>query len=136
MSSIGARVRQLREDREMKSSELARAIGIRQPSLIDIEKGRTKTLRGNTLARLCEELRTTADFLLYGEMAPAGIELALMERELTMALRALTPERRIALIEYARFLLAQPPGAKPAPARQAPANGASNVQRIQRKTRK
>lgn len=134
---MGDRVRQLRLRHGLKAVDLARAIGIKQPSVFDIESGRTKTLRGNTLARLCEELRTTADFLLYGATGSVGIELATMEAELTYTVRALSPDRRVALIEYARFLMAQEPGKRPGPPGQAPPDsGESNIQPIRRKPKK
>ena len=116
MSSIGERVKQLREARGIRVVELAKAVGIKQPSLWQIENGVTKTLRGNTLTRLCEELHTTADFLLHGSTGVVGIELAQMEAELTFTIRTLSSARRLALIDYARFLMAQQPG-------QAPRNG-------------
>ena len=112
--SIGDRVLYLREKRELSQAELARRIGIAAPSLSLIETGKTRALRGNTLDRLCEELRTTPDFLLRGTEGPDGLELARMEAELTYTIRTLSHEARIALMEYARYLLSKQPGAQPA----------------------
>lgn len=109
MTSMGKRVTRLREQFGLKPIELAERIGIKQPSLHAIEHGRTKTLRGNTLARMCEELHTTADFLLHGTIEGQGLELASMEAELIYTIRTLAPERRVALMEYARYLMAQQP---------------------------
>lgn len=130
MTSMGKRVARLREQFGLKPIELAERIGIKQPSLHAIEHGRTKTLRGNTLARLCEELHTTADFLLHGTIEGQGLELASMEAELIYTIRTLAPERRVALMEYARYLMAQEPGRAQTGTRQA---AASNIQPIKRK---
>lgn len=130
---MGERIRALREGRGVKPADLARSIGIKQPSLFDIESGRTKGLRGNTLTRLCEELRTTADFLLHGTMTAGSLELAAMEAELTYTIRTLTPERRVALIEYARFLMAQQPNRQPP--QEKPGDAGSNIKPIRKPPR-
>lgn len=127
---MGERVTELRKRAGMRPVELARALGIKQPSLWAIEHGRTKTLSGNTLARMCEELRTTADFLLHGSSAGTGIDLAVMEAELTYTIRALDPARRVALIEYARYLMAQQPDSRPRPAT---GDSGANIKPIRRK---
>lgn len=111
--SIGARVVYLRELQGLGQAELARRCGIQPPSLWEIEHNVTKSLRGNTLTRLCEELRTTADFLLHGVEEDAGLELAQMEAELTYTIRKLDAKGRIALMEYARYLMTQRPEAAP-----------------------
>jgi len=112
MASLGQRVTTLREAAGLKPVELAERVGIKQPSLWAIENGKTKGLRGNTLLRLCEELHTTADFLLHGNAGEAGValELSTMEAELVFTIRSLAPDRRVALMQYARYLITQEPG--------------------------
>jgi transcriptional regulator with XRE-family HTH domain len=107
MSSLGERVKQLRERAGLRAAELARLLGISQPALWAIETGDTKSLKATTLKRLCEELHTTADFILSGDSQEVGLALATMEAEILFLLRSLRPERRITLLEYARFLKAQ-----------------------------
>lgn len=120
MSSIGERVRQLREDRGLSQAELARRIGIKQPSLWLIEKGETRTVKVSTLEALCEALSTTKEFLLRGDDchdSPESLELSAMESELIHILRTLPPDRRISLLEYARFIKS---GTAPAPSKPQP----------------
>lgn len=113
MSTIGQRIKRRREDLRINSAELARLIGIKGPSLWQIEHGVTKSLRGTTLDALCEHLHTTADYLLKGSGdangTPDALQLFAMEAELLYAIRTLNPDKRIALMEFARHLLGQQP---------------------------
>lgn len=113
MTSIGSRVRMLREERGMSQAELARRSGLRQPSLWAIENGKTKTLKAWTVQALSDALTTTTQFLLVGEDRfddASSVELDAMESELLAIFRSVTPDKRIALMEYARFIHT---GAKP-----------------------
>lgn len=86
----------------MSPSELARAIGIKQPSMHNIESGKTKKLRGDTLAGLCRVLNISPEALLAG--AHQSSESLLHESELTAIWRRLTPEDRDHLLAIARAL--------------------------------
>lgn len=103
MPTIGARVAALREARGLSQPELAKRIGISQPSLFNIENGRTKTLRGKTLAGLCRELGTTPEVILEGKRT-ASMEAMLHEQELLSCWRALTPADQEHLLAIARAL--------------------------------
>lgn len=120
----GQRIAHLRERQRLTPAELARQVGISQPSLWAIENDVTKQLKASTLVGLCDALFTTAAFIEYGDSDRNGLELATMEAELIHAIRALSGERRIALVEYARYLMSQQPGAK-RPAPQEPAKTTS-----------
>jgi transcriptional regulator with XRE-family HTH domain len=56
-------VRTLRERRGLSQEELGRRIGISKAAISSIEIGRTKSLRGHTLAALCREFGITPDEL-------------------------------------------------------------------------
>lgn len=111
MTAMGDRIKRLREAMGISQSELARRIEISQPSLWDIEEGETKTLRAKTLHGLCRELHTTPGYLLDDQGAVEDVDLPAMESELVFTIRNLQPELRLALLEYARFLLKKQPGA-------------------------
>lgn len=104
MTAMGDRINELREQKGYKQAELAKKVGISGPSLSEIENGHTKALKDHTLFGLCRHLSTTADYILYGDSAQAGIALAAMEAELLFTIRSISPEKRVALMEYARFL--------------------------------
>jgi transcriptional regulator with XRE-family HTH domain len=106
---MGDRIVALREAAGLKQVDLARAIDIAQPSLHAIEKNQTKALKASTLLGLCSVLRTTADYIIRGDDNQAGLALATMEAELLYIIRTLSADRRVAMIEYARFLLNQQP---------------------------
>jgi len=108
MSSIGTRIKSLRINLGLKGAELARRIGISGPALWEIENGETKSLKASTLVGLVAELHTTSDHILFCEAKGEDLRLAEMEAELIHSLRALPPEKRLELMNFARFLLGQP----------------------------
>lgn len=137
MTAIGMRIVSLREALGMNQSELARQAKIRQPSLSDIENGVTKSLKGKTLKNLCDVLHTTPSYLLDDRAPVEDVDLPAMESELVFTVRNLHPERRIALLEYARFLLNQqketPLLLKPTSAKVHPIKAAKQPPRVRRK---
>lgn len=102
MENIGKRIEALRVARGWSQTEAAKQLQIKQPSLSDIEKGVTKTLRGETVANLCQVFHTTAEYIYYGSRNSDDQELPLVEGELIYILRKLSPERRQALLDSAR----------------------------------
>lgn len=107
---MGKRIVELREALGMSQAELARAIGIKQPSMHLIERGITRSLRATTMQGLCRVLNTTPSYLFGeptsgdngGEAVDGGVRQ--MVAELEAILRTLDPQRRIALMQYARYL--------------------------------
>ena len=109
MSTMGERVAALREEAGLKQTELARRIGIRQPSLSSIESNQTKRIAGETLAGLCRELRTTAKYILdgAGPAHPPQVEIAEMSAASKAFLRYfndLTPEEQQKIAEVAKVI--------------------------------
>lgn len=121
MPSIGTRIAALRAARGLDQTELARRIGISQPSMSNIESGKTQRLRGDTLAGLCRELHVHPDVILKGTAARTT-ESTLMESEVLGLWRALTPQDQEHLLAVARALAARRAAPKPAspPAKPAP----------------
>lgn len=115
MGTIGSRIKALRIQAGLSGAELARLLGIAGPSLWEIENGETKSLKAGTLLGILEHLHTTADYILTGGDERSGPQLPVMEAELIYSLRSLPADKRLALVEYARFLLEQS-AVRPAPA--------------------
>lgn len=70
--TMGGRVKWLREKKNMKPADLARAATIRQPSLWAIENDVTKPekIRASTLMRLADVLDSTVEFIRDGRGDP------------------------------------------------------------------
>lgn len=85
--TLGKTIVALRDARGISQPELAKRVGIKQPSLSNIENDKTKRLRGETLAGLCRELGVSPDVLLNPSIAVAppaeAAELVLIYRSLT-----------------------------------------------------
>ena len=52
--TLAERVKLARQKAELSQAQLAQKIGIAQPSLHDLESGRTKSIRSSTLIRMAE----------------------------------------------------------------------------------
>ena len=65
-SAIGPRLRAARERRGYSREELAYRSGLSWAAIEQIESGRRKHLRPDTLVRLCEALGLSADYVLKG----------------------------------------------------------------------
>lgn len=104
MGTMGDRVRALRKAQKLSQAELAKRIGITQPSLSLIESGHTASLAGETLYGLCRELGTTDQYILHGTMQPDP-EVTKLQNELIRILNMLPPEARPALLCAARGIL-------------------------------
>lgn len=64
-SDIGQRIRQLRLVNDYTQAEFAEAIDISINFLSEIENGK-KGLSQDTLAKICRQLNTSADYILFG----------------------------------------------------------------------
>lgn len=104
METIGSRVKALRESQRLKQGELAGKLKISQSALSQIENGKTASLSGDVLAKLCAELTTTADFILHGSDTEAGFEAAMQIAEVKSIMTRLPPQARDTLVEQARIL--------------------------------
>lgn len=87
-------------------AQLAKAIGIRPPSLCDIENGITKSLKANTVLLLSRHLECSADWLNTGKGNPALSHpiTSVEESELIALFANMTPQNQQALLATARAL--------------------------------
>lgn len=65
-TEIGQRIRQLRLLKDLTQAEFAESIDISVNFLSEIENGK-KGLSGETLAKICLSLNTTADYILFNK---------------------------------------------------------------------
>lgn len=101
-ADVGARLKELREAAGMSQQRLARASGVSQSHISEIEAGRSE-VTVTTLKMLCSGLGITlADFFAkdgaQGPYAPAHLVPLLEEA------RSLTPEQAEKLVEFIRTM--------------------------------
>ncbi len=94
MRTPGQRIRQRRKDLGFnRQGVFARLVGCSQGTLSEIESGITKFQSAKVLAKMCEVLRTTDRWILYGE--EGDISIPTQEEELLLsAYRNMTDEAR------------------------------------------
>jgi len=110
MDTIGSRIKARRKKLGLTQVDLAVAIGIKQPSLSDIENNVTQDMAATTLAGLCRELRVTPEYVVFGIGPDEDENLAIQEAELLYILRMMPPESRDQLVNTARsFVVALKP---------------------------
>lgn len=96
----------------MSVAELARRIGVRQPSLWQLEEGVSKNPKASTLLRLAEVLNASPDWLASGRGAPYRIKVeAPQEAELVSIFRSLPSGSQQALVAAAKAMLEAAPNA-------------------------
>ncbi len=112
VSTIAARIIALRQARGLSTTELARSCGISQPSMHNIESGRTKTLRGRTLAELARVLGASPDVILG---KGSFTEAELHEAELLSLWRSLGDSQHQNILSIMRSLVGATQPSNPAP---------------------
>lgn len=88
---VGLRVRRARSLRKMNQTALAKLIGVKQPTLSELENGETKEVSARTLLMAARALNVRAEWLFFGEepMEAAGdASLSAAELDLLAAYRA------------------------------------------------
>lgn len=103
VNTIGSRIRALRKARKLTQVQLGARVGIDQSTLSLIEGGQSADMLGMTLARLCQELGTTAEHIMLG-ITPIGSTLDPTEGEVLKLLRSTGPENRDAALRAVRAL--------------------------------
>lgn len=72
MNTLGDRIRELRNGRDLSLRELAKIVGVSAPFLTDVEQGR-RFPADDTLEKLAKALRTTvAELKAHDTRPPAG----------------------------------------------------------------
>lgn len=103
--SLGGRIIARRNDLGLSQLDLSRKSGVKQPTLSELEKGLSKSISGENLAKLCRELRLTPEYLMWGGPLHADKSVALAEAEASYIIRNISKEQREVLLTMARSLL-------------------------------
>lgn len=107
LTSLGLRLRHARRERgNMSQAALAKAAGIKQPSVSELESGETKEISGPTLIAIAGALKVRPEWLVNGKGAMNEDEfgnLAQDERELLTNYRAALPRWKVSIRFMARL---------------------------------
>jgi transcriptional regulator with XRE-family HTH domain len=104
--SIGERIAALRKDKGWNQAELARRIGVKQPSIWLIESGNTKSLRADTLMRLASALDSNPYYIWTGfGPSVAAIDPNAEEAQAVDLYRRLSAKNKPAWLEVGSILL-------------------------------
>jgi len=104
--SMASRVIYLREEKNMKPADLARASGLSQPSVWAIESGQTQPekIRASTLLRLAAALDSTPDYIRDGIGNPHPGKEPADARELMNIFASMSEPERAAILAAAKAL--------------------------------
>ena len=105
MPTIGNRVARLRAARRISQAQLADEVGVKQPTIANIERGRTQAIKGYVLERLAKALNTTGKYILEGEASEGSVGDAATEAELVGIWHKLPQPHKDTLLQTARGLL-------------------------------
>lgn len=105
MPTIAERVARLRAARRISQAALAKEIGVSQPTVANIERGRTIEIKGYVLEALAHALNTTPHYILEGDSAQGAVDDAATQAELVGIWRKLPQQHRDTLLQTARGLL-------------------------------
>lgn len=122
--NIGDRIKTMRIAKGINQKSLAASIGIKPPSLSDIENGVTKSVKADTILALSKALDCSADWLNTGRGSPSRPNhgKSIEEHELVSIFNVLNIANRSALLATARALMSSqempPSPVNPFPAKQ------------------
>jgi len=105
METMGSRLTVLRISKRLSQAALAKRCGVSQPTIANIERGRTTEIKGYVLESLCRELSTTPQFILRGSDNPENHEHSMLQAEMNAIFRDLSLDDKTTLLRMARGLL-------------------------------
>lgn len=101
--TVGQRIRELREGRKLTQQQLAKAIGIKQGSLTQLETGKSKSPASTTLTKLARLFEVDPEWLMTGKGPQHPVSsLGDEESELVLLYRSLSQEGRAYVLGRAR----------------------------------
>jgi transcriptional regulator with XRE-family HTH domain len=103
--TVGQRIRDLRVARKLTQEQLAKAIGIKQGSLTQLETGKSKAPASKTLTKLARLFEVDPEWLMTGRGPQHPVSsLGDEESELVLLYRSLSTEGRAYVLGRARTL--------------------------------
>ncbi|HEX9058582.1 MAG TPA: helix-turn-helix transcriptional regulator [Clostridia bacterium] len=107
------RIKELRQYLNLNQTEFSKRIGITQPSLSDIEKGKTANIDARTIKILCQEFNVNEEWIRTGQgemfktegeflelFASKLDDLDELDRKIISEYIRLSPEQRIVIKDF------------------------------------
>ena len=113
--TLAARVTALREKKGWSQRKLAAECGVAQPTIANIERGRTHEVKGYVLEALAKALNTSTSYLLHGVEAKHDPKTAMYLVELNAIFPKLGQEDQAGIMRAARNALPHAPPKAPPP---------------------
>ena len=110
--TLADRIKFAREQAGLTQVQLAKAVGISQPSIHELESGRTKQFRASTLLKVAKFLGQSPEWLANGEGEASVLSTPAIkspdEEELLTSFRSLPPLEKKVILRMVRALVAVP----------------------------
>jgi len=85
MSDVGVRLKHARKRRGFSQVELAKKAGVKQASISDLERGKSRAFRGVTLINVAKVLNVSAEWLSTGKTAMEKQDVPLSDQAIVLA---------------------------------------------------
>lgn len=102
--TVGERIKYISELRGMKQPELAKRVGITQPSMYNIESGKTKSPAAINLMKIAAVLEANPWWLLVGDGDPEAMD-DVNNETWNGVFSALSPQQRRAIVAAAKAMM-------------------------------
>ena len=102
MTTIQGRLAALLERSGLKQLDLAKRTAIKQNTLSDLLAGKSKSINGENLAKLCREFCVTPEFIMFGDGDAPDPEVSFAVAEISYILRRIHKGDRDAILKMAR----------------------------------
>ena len=101
MTDIGVRLRHARKKRKLSQVQLAQKSGVKQASISDLERGKSRSFRGVTLVSIAKVLNVSTEWLSNGKGAMDKQDVPLSDQAIVVAQawQRLTPEVRLKIAD-------------------------------------
>ena len=103
--SIGARIKKLRNDKNMSQRGLSRLAGVSQPTISDYESETIIEHRAHILIKIATALGTTPEYLITGKGEQDLNNVRYLKSEMMAVLDQMTPEAQAAILIAAKAMI-------------------------------
>ena len=104
LSSIGQRIRWLREDKKMLQNALAARLGVSGNAVSKLESGKSKSPSSATLLKIAAIFEANPDWIMHGVGHPYELQAEASKNEMMEVFDGLSPEKQAAILAAAKAI--------------------------------